>query len=310
MASSPNGMASIASSGDKNLVQPADEITLPVRCGQGRPRKYNTPEERAATHMANQQAYYDRSTCANPTAHISGILAHFNKLEWMDFQGTDTSGQSRPVIIGPVSSRIRYQSRERNEGWMGRNARMPIPLTVFNKVLQRVAMSDIYTKTVDKVFEVFHHWAMGSCWPWLEVWLQAFCMECRKGRTFAYDFMDKEMKNYYTIYHWSLGLKDEPVLPCHNPSVVEELTEEEVQYKTQHENQMRGVLFRWWDKRASSLDALETSKPDFPLTSLLAEVSGIALWSKVSFSGAVQEDFGAWFAASGLLEKSQTVERG
>ncbi|PBK66559.1 hypothetical protein ARMSODRAFT_1021356 [Armillaria solidipes] len=186
-------------------------------------------------------------------------------------------------------------------------------------------MSDIYTKTVDKVFKVFHYWATGLCRPWLEAQLQAFCVECRKGRTFAYDFVDKETKNYYEIYHWSLGLKDEPVLPRRDPSAVEELTEE-VQYKTRHENQMRGVLFRWWEKWASSLDALETSKPDFPLTSLLAEVSGIVtqeaqapcpctrtvaqLWSKVLFSGDVQEEFSAWFAASGLSEKSQTVERG
>ncbi|PBK66645.1 hypothetical protein ARMSODRAFT_1021094 [Armillaria solidipes] len=175
-------------------------------------------------------------------------------------------------------------------------------------------MSDIYTKTVDKVFEVYHHWATGSRRPWLEDRLQGFHTERQKGQTFAYDFVDKETRVYYTIYHWSLGLKDEPVLPRHDPNMVEDLTEEEAQYKTRHENQMRGVLFRWWDKRASSLDALETSKPNFPLAGLLAEVSGVAaqeahgprprartaaqLWSKVSFPGSVQDEFAAWFADS------------
>ncbi|PBK66560.1 hypothetical protein ARMSODRAFT_1021357 [Armillaria solidipes] len=61
MASSPNVMAGVASSGDANLVQPADKIALPVWHGRGRPRKYNTLEERAAGHVANQQVYYDRN---------------------------------------------------------------------------------------------------------------------------------------------------------------------------------------------------------------------------------------------------------
>ncbi|SJL16804.1 uncharacterized protein ARMOST_20333 [Armillaria ostoyae] len=135
-------------------------------------------------------------------------------------------------------------------------------------------MSDIYMKTVDKVFEVYHHWAKGSHLPWMEAWLQGFHIEHRKGRMFTYDFVDKETREYYKTYHWSLSLKEEPVLPRRNPDVVEELTREEEAYRTQHENQMRG------------------------------------LWSKVSFSGAVQDAFLAWFASSGLAERSWTPERG
>ncbi|PBK66644.1 hypothetical protein ARMSODRAFT_1021093 [Armillaria solidipes] len=50
-----------ATAGDENLVRPANDIPVPVQHGQGRPCKYNTAEEKAAAHAANQQAYYNRN---------------------------------------------------------------------------------------------------------------------------------------------------------------------------------------------------------------------------------------------------------
>ncbi|KAK0235661.1 hypothetical protein EDD85DRAFT_791122 [Armillaria nabsnona] len=114
----------------------------------------------------------------------------------------------------------------------------------------------------------------GSCLVWMEERILGFHKEWCKGKSFGEEFVECQLLQYYNKFHYTLSFKQEPQLPCRNPNAI--LTLEEEQYKVDHAAQMRGVLWRWWEKYIATLNSVKTSKPDFALANLLTKVTGSA----------------------------------
>ncbi|KAK0488275.1 hypothetical protein EDD18DRAFT_1359546 [Armillaria luteobubalina] len=209
-------------------------------------------KKKPSENIAQVYAKASAESCLDPVGHINAMLAEFNYLG---------------LIASPCTKRA-FQVQGCSESWKQREQ--------MEKAVEEghhaMGINGIHCL---RVFDVKHHWASGSHTNWLAARLLGFRTEHRKGRNFTYEFIDTELKVYYMTYHWSVTLKEEPPLPLHNPNVVEVLTPEEQAYVQRHKNQMCGVLYRWWETCATTLENAEMSKLDFPLVGLLAEVGGL-----------------------------------
>ncbi|PBK94554.1 hypothetical protein ARMGADRAFT_1079238 [Armillaria gallica] len=151
----------------------------------------------------------------------------------------------------------------------------------------------------------------------MEERIPGFHKEQRKGKLFGEEFVKCQLPQYYDKFHYTLSFKQEPQLPHCNANAI--LTPEEeqykvrilagvagTQYKADHAAQMRGVLWRWWEKRIATLNSVETLKPDFPLANLLAKVTGSA-GQEACFNGTIADDFSEWFRSSRLPVNQRTA---